>query len=66
MVKLPAKEQQLFIKKAPGVFKPCNGAWGRSGCTNVFLASAEKGMLHAVLEAAAKNVASHATKKKPA
>ncbi|MGH7945685.1 MAG: hypothetical protein ACREH8_11220, partial [Opitutaceae bacterium] len=46
MVKLTPREQLLFIEKAPGVFKPCNGAWGERGYTNVRLASATKSMLH--------------------
>ena len=66
MVKLTPDEQRSFLRKAPGVFKPCNGAWGRSGCTNVHLASAMKSMLHPAIKAAAKNVASNAKKKKPA
>src|SRR5207302_3548375 len=40
MVKLSPEEQALFIEKAPGVFHPCNGAWGRQGATNVALAAA--------------------------
>lgn len=63
MVKLTVEEQRSFIKKAPNVFSPCNGAWGRRGYTNVCLASARKGLLRPALEAAAKNVASGAKRK---
>ena len=66
MVKLTPPEQRAFIAKAPEVFKPCNGAWGRQGCTNVRLAAAEVGMIRAALIAAAANVASGARKKKGA
>ena len=32
MVKLTPEQQRAFIEKAPEVFKPCSGAWGRAGC----------------------------------
>ena len=64
MVKLTPEQQRSFIKQAPSVFKPCSDAWGRSGCTNVHLASAEKGVLHGAFEAASKNVVSPAKKRK--
>ena len=40
MVKLTPEQQRAFIEKAPEVFKPCSGAWGRQGATNVYLAAA--------------------------
>ena len=58
MVKLTPEQQHTFIEKAPEVFKPCTGAWGRQGCTNVYLASAKTGIVRAALDAAAKNVTS--------
>jgi hypothetical protein len=64
MVKLTPEEQKTLVEEAPEVFKPCNGAWGRQGCTNVHLASAKKGVLRAALKAAANNVAASAKKKK--
>ena len=64
MVKLTPEQQRSFMKKAPGVFDPCVGAWGRGGATSVHLAAARVEMLRAALEAASKNVASHAKKKK--
>jgi len=63
MVKLTVEEQGSFIKQAPNVFRPCYGAWGRRGYTNVCLASARKSVLRPALEAAAKNVASRAKRK---
>ncbi len=62
MVKLTPEQQCAFIEKGPEVFKPCSGAWGRQGYTNVYLTAAKTGMVHAALDAAAKNVASHAKK----
>ena len=58
MVKLTPEQQRTFIEKAPEVFKPCSGAWGRQGYTNVYLAFAKTNIVRAALEAAAKNVAS--------
>jgi hypothetical protein len=65
MVKLTTEQQQTFIKKAPTVFKPSSGAWGRQGYTNVYLASARKSVVRAALDAAAKNVASRKQRKTP-
>ena len=63
MVKLTPEQQRAFIKKAPTVFKPCSGAWGRQGATNVYLASAKASIVRAAMDAAAKNVVSRARKK---
>ena len=57
MVKLTPEQQRLFLEKEPKAFKPCNGAWGRRGCTNVHLASAEQKVVRAAIEAAARNLA---------
>ena len=63
MVKLTPEQQRTFIEKAPKVFKPCSGAWGRQGYTNVYLVSAKAGIMRAALDAAATNVAPRAKKK---
>ena len=63
MVKLTPEQQRAFIEKAPEVFKPCSGAWGRAGATNVYLASAKASLVRAALDAAAKNVASRKQRK---
>ena len=57
MVKLTPEQQHAFIKKAPAVFKPCSGAWGRQGATIVYLASARASIVRDALDAAATNVA---------
>ncbi len=54
MVKLTPEQQRAFIRKAPEVFKPCSGAWGRQGYTNVYLASAKASIVRAALDAAAR------------
>jgi hypothetical protein len=56
MVKLTLEQQRAFIEKAPKVFKPCSGGWGRQGATNVYLPAARTSSVRAALEAAAKNV----------
>src|SRR6266436_89118 len=58
MVKLTPEQQRRFIEKAPKVFKPCSGAWGRAGATNVYLPSAKASVVRAALDAAADNVGS--------
>jgi len=58
MVKLTPEQQRTFIEKAPEVFKPCSGAWGRQGYTNVYLPFAKTNIVRAALGATAKNVAS--------
>lgn len=41
MVKLPADEQERFVRENSQMFAPENGAWGRQGCTRVQLAAAD-------------------------
>jgi hypothetical protein len=62
MVKLTPEQQRTFIEKAPEVFMPSSGAWGRQGYTNVYRASAKASIVRTALDAAAKNVASHVKK----
>jgi len=63
MVKLTLDQQRAFIEKAREVFKPCSGAWGRAGATNVYLASAKASLARAAIKAAAKNIVSRANKR---
>jgi hypothetical protein len=65
MVKLTPEQQRTSIEKAPEVFKPSSGAWGRQGCTNVYLPAAKATIVRAALDAAAKNVASRKQRKTP-
>ncbi len=62
MVKLTPEQQMSFLKKAPRVFAPCAGAWGKQGSTSVCLAAANVDLLRTVLEAASKNVGAKKTK----
>jgi hypothetical protein len=63
MVRLTPAQQRSFIKKAPQVFRPCNGVWGERGATNVHLPSATKTVLRPALNAAWKNVTANVTTK---
>lgn len=63
MVKLTPDQQRAFIEKSPEVFKPCSGAWGRAGATNVCLASAKASLVRPAIKAAAKNIVSRANKR---
>lgn len=64
MVKLTPAQQSTFIKRAPGMFQPCNGAWGRRGCTNVHLEAVNRTALRSAIAAAAENMRVHAPKRK--
>ncbi len=55
MVKLTPIQQEDFVKSHPAVFNPCNGAWGRKGCTNVLLAKSNKRILREAIPAAWRN-----------
>src|SRR4051812_22863696 len=57
MVKLTPEQQRDFVKRAPRVFEPGKGAWGKAGATNVDLASATKAMARSALKAAWNNLA---------
>jgi hypothetical protein len=65
MIKLTLKQQRTFIEKAPEVFKPSSGAWGRQGYTNVYLPAAKATIVRTALDAAAKNVANKKLRKTP-
>ena len=56
MVKLTPEQQRVVMAKTPKVFKPCSGAWGRQGATNVDLGAANWRVVRSALQAAVKNV----------
>jgi hypothetical protein len=64
MVKLTPDQQRSFIEAVPDVFRSCNGAWGRSGCTLVHLPMAKKEVVKAAIEIAFENVAASVREKK--
>jgi hypothetical protein len=57
MVKLTSQQQSKFVSTVPRVFVPAKGAWGKQGCTNVFLKPATKASLLPALIAAWTNYA---------
>ena len=48
MVKLTAEQQRAFMKRGPGMFRPCKGVWGQRGATNVHLASVKNNLRAAI------------------
>jgi hypothetical protein len=42
MLKLAPEEQAILLRDHPQTFEPSAGAWGRQGCTNVRLATADR------------------------
>lgn len=64
MVKLTPEQQRSFVRRAPGVFNPCSGAWGQRGATNVHLASAKESVLRAAFDAARTNIKTETKKKR--
>ena len=64
MVKLTPEQQREFMKTEPKVFKPCSGAWGRQGATNIYLPAANASIVRTALDAAANNVISKKKNKK--
>jgi hypothetical protein len=63
MVKLAPEEQQLYLAKAPKVFGPASGAWGRGGSTLIQLAAARPALVRAALMSAFRHLA--ASRKRP-
>jgi hypothetical protein len=49
MVKLSPVQQQQLVAADADSFCPCNGTWGKRGCTNVRLTSAKKSIVKASL-----------------
>jgi hypothetical protein len=64
MVKLTPEQQRALIKKSPEAFKPCSGAWGRQGSTNVYLPAVKTSIVRTALKTAAGNVAIRTQKKR--
>jgi hypothetical protein len=65
MVKLAPEQQRAFIDKAPAIFKPSSGTWGRQGYTNIHLPSAKTNIVRAALNTAAKNIGTARQRKTP-
>jgi hypothetical protein len=57
MVKLTADQQTAFVRTEPAIFQPVKGAWGRRGCTSVYLQPATELSVRQALVAAWRNAA---------
>jgi len=66
MVKLTPAQQQDAVRDHPAVFEPEAGAWGRQGCTRVWLARVDEDTLGTVLTLARQNVATTQTARRTA
>ncbi len=65
MVSLSPELQPTFVAADADTFRPASGAWGRSGCTMVYLPAAQRDLVQGALEVAIEHTASK-VKKKPA
>lgn len=52
MVKVFPDQQESFVAASPNTFAPVKGGWGKQGCTNVLLKTADKDKVCAALTAA--------------
>jgi hypothetical protein len=63
MVMLTPDQQEQFVLSAPEVFAPESGAWGRQGCTRVYLKQADAELIGEVVTLARQNRAAQPAKK---
>ncbi|HEX5175730.1 MAG TPA: MmcQ/YjbR family DNA-binding protein [Chthoniobacteraceae bacterium] len=66
MIKLSREQQNELLRRAPEVFRPAAGAWGRSGSTVVLLSGITAAVLQPIVRQAWENVAARpvATKRR--
>ena len=57
MVKLTPERQEVLVAAEPTVFRPVPGGWGRTGSTNVNLATVDSATLRSALTMAWRNAA---------
>jgi hypothetical protein len=58
VVKFTPAQQREFLKKAPGVFTPVSGVWGRRGATQIHLKPAKVTQARSALDMAWHNATS--------
>ena len=56
MVKLTPSQQAAYLETDSDVFRPCSGAWGKSGCTHIVLSLATPKLARSALELAFENI----------
>ncbi|HZZ39071.1 MAG TPA: MmcQ/YjbR family DNA-binding protein [Acidobacteriaceae bacterium] len=66
MVKLFPDQQETIVAAHPQTFRPVPGGWGRQGCTNVLLKTADKKKVCEALSAAWERAAPAPRKSKKA
>lgn len=64
MLNLTPDQQRAFLAEAPGVFKPCSGAWGERGYTHVHLPMLTQELAQAALAVAKEKVGASRPKAK--
>lgn len=64
MVKFNVEQQARFMAVDDDCFRPCNGAWGQRGYTNVRLVKAKASLVRPAVQLAFDNVSSAAPKPK--
>jgi hypothetical protein len=57
VVMITPEEQKVLLESDPDVFVPAAGAWGRQGCTKVWLAAARKADVRGALTLAWERIA---------
>ena len=57
MARLTPEQQKSFVWAEPKVFEPFAGAWGKRGCTKIWLAAADEQTVRQALVAAWRNTA---------
>jgi hypothetical protein len=65
MVKLKPEQQREFVADHPDCFEPIKGGWGRQGCTQVRLASADRAAVKSAMFTAWCNVAPRSLVEEP-
>lgn len=63
MVRLPAEDQAAVVDEDPDAFEPMPGAWGRQGCTRVWLARATMKRVEPLMRSAWRHRATARTRK---
>lgn len=56
MVKMTPQQQEDLLRRAPEVFRPAAGAWGRRGSTVVLLSAINAAALRPILTRAWQNI----------
>lgn len=57
MVKLTPEQQREWVRALPEMFQPVKGGWGKKGCTNIILATADAETIRKALAEAWRNTA---------